>query len=93
MRELRNNENLYFIMHHLTYNSVLKTTNGLRIVERCRLRPSLPNEIFKVESDLLLPYTDLIQKKAGMCYKKLIRIVAFPPEYELLIVDWFPENI
>lgn len=93
MRELRHDENKYFIMQHLTFNSVNQSSDGLRIVERCRLRPSLPKEIFRTESDLLLPYTDLEQKKPGMCYKKLIRFVAFPPDFELLKVTWFPENL
>lgn len=59
MRSLRHDESLYFILYHLTFNAATQETNGLRIVEGCRLRPSLPDDVFKTDSDLYLPYFDL----------------------------------
>ena len=90
MKLLQAHEDSYFVMHHLTYDSTRDTTRGLRIVEKCRLRPALPAEFSNViDPDMLLPYMDLKNDKHGQCYKKLIRKVAFPPNYELLKVDWY----
>lgn len=90
MKLLQEHDDAYFIMHHLTYDSTRDTTRGIRVVEKCQLRPALPAEFSdKIESDMLLPYFDITKNKNGMCYKKLIRRVAFPPNYELLKVDWY----
>ena len=91
MRAMRHDEGSFFIMHHLTWNEIRKQTDGMRIVRRCRLRQSLPHESMKPHPDLLQPYTDLNLPKKDrnrMCRKRLIRYVAFSPEYELLKVDW-----
>lgn len=89
MREIRHNKKLSFELHHLTYNHATGETHGLRVVSRCRLRPSLPKETFALPSDLYLPYTDLDTGEPKTCYKKLIRAVAFPPKHKLLKVNWF----
>jgi len=89
MRQLRHNETTHFEMHHLTYNHSTDETKGLRSVMRCRLRPALPKETFAAPADLYLPYVDLDLNEPRSCFKKLVRLVAFPPTYEPLKVNWF----
>lgn len=91
MRAMRHDETSYCMLHHVTYNSKRKQTDGINIVRRCRLRVALPTEARTPHPDLFLPYTDLDAPKVNqnrMCYKRLIRYVAFPPEYKLLKTDW-----
>lgn len=76
-------------MTHVTWNRKKNETNGLRHVTRARLRPALPDEKFYPHADLYLPYIDLDVNEPRMCFKKLIRTVAFPPQYEVLRVKWF----
>ena len=89
MREIRHDPKKYFTLHHLTFNSRYGTSKGMRVVERCRLRPALPKEYGKRPSDLYLPYYDIIEEKNGVAFRKLIRFVAFSPDFELLKVNWF----
>lgn len=91
MRAMRHDETSYFIMHHQTWNEKEQQTDGIRVVKKCRLRVSLPNENFGADPDLYLPYLDLTQRgnQNRMCRKRCIRYVAFPPEYKLMKVDWF----
>jgi hypothetical protein len=89
MREIRHDDKKHFILYHLTYNIDKDKTDGLRIVKRACLRPALPDDALKTESDLYLTYTDLDSNEPRMCFKKLIRFVAFPPDFTLLKVDWF----
>ena len=96
MRELKGLQGSTFKLMHLTYNRKKGETNGLRMVERCRLRTALPNEAFSTNIDHYLTYSDLDEKftdpkkgDARQCFKKLIRKVAFPPEYEWMKVSWF----
>lgn len=89
MRSMRNDPGNYFILHHLTYNRKLDQTSGMRIVNKCRLRTAVPDDAFQFDQDLYLPYYDIEKDDARLCFKKLIRFVAFPPAYELLKVDWF----
>lgn len=89
MRQLRHSEHLHFEMHHLTYNHATDDTKGLRSVTRCRLRPALPKETFAAPADLYLPYMDLDLNEPRTCFKKLVRMVAFPPTFEVLKVNWF----
>ncbi len=94
MREMRNDLNSWVELHHLTWNRRTETSEGLRVVKRCRLRPSLPQEKFDACADLYLPYTDLAmpeKEQNRVCRKRLIRYVAFPPKYNLLTVKWFDE--
>lgn len=92
MRELKHSETQSFVLHHLTWNAKTEKTSGLRVVARCRLRPAMPEEGIKPHPELFLPYMDLdlaIDDQPRICYKRLIRAVAFPPENVLLKVKWF----
>lgn len=89
MRQMRTDPGNYFILHHLTYNRKKDETHGLRVVNKCRLRTALPDDAFQFDPDLYLTYYDIEKDDARICFKKLIRFVAFPPEYELVKVDWF----
>jgi hypothetical protein len=89
MRQLGGDESSHFELHHLTLDLNRDKSDGMHSVMRARLRPSLPEDLFKTDSDLYLPYTDLDTNEPRMCFKRLIRLVAFPPDFELLKVDWF----
>jgi hypothetical protein len=92
MRALRHSSDFFFTLHHLTWNERRGETDGIRVIRRCRLRPALPDDSMLPHPDLFLPYTDLDASKANqnrMCRKRLVRYVAFPPDFELLKVDWF----
>lgn len=88
---MKHDDSSYFVMHHITFNDRRNQTDGMRIVRHCRLRNALPTESKSPHPDLFLPYTDLDANASNqnrMCYKRLIRYVAFPPEYKLQKVDW-----
>ncbi len=89
MRQLRADEQSHFQLHHLTLDLTRNKTDGMHSVMRARLRPALPDDLFKRDSDLYLPYIDLDTGEPRMCFKRLIRLVGFPPDFELLKVDWF----
>jgi hypothetical protein len=89
MRQIRHDPSAHFVLHHLTYNHAKDSTNGLRVVNKARIRPGLPTDVFQFNSELYLTYYDIEKDDARMCFKKLIRFVGFAPDYELLKVDWF----
>jgi hypothetical protein len=61
----------------------------MRVVERARIRPALPDDDFIKPSDMYLPYIDLDKDEPRLCFRKLIQYVAFPPEFKLLKVNHF----
>lgn len=89
MRLISKVKDVYFTLIHFTCNLQKQTGGELRKVERCQLRPALPDGVTKVDPDHYLTYIDVSIDEPRMCWKKLIRFVAFPPDYQLLKVDWF----
>lgn len=89
MRLITKVKDSYFTLIHFTANLKKQTGGELRKVERCTLRPALPDGLTRVDPDHYLTYVDASTDEPRMCWKKLIRYVAFPPNYELLKVDWF----
>lgn len=87
MKQLQHREQC-FKMAHLTYNEKTGETKGLRWVECASLRPLMPNETFKKPSELFVPYIDIELDEPRMTYRNLIRKVAFPPDFELMKVNW-----
>jgi hypothetical protein len=94
MRDIRHRDDAWFEIHHLTWNQQTRKTNGMRIVRRAKLRPALPNEVFKeANPELYLTYVDLDanhKNQNRICRRRLIRFVAFPPEFKLMKVIWLP---
>jgi hypothetical protein len=78
-----------FTLLHLTCNLKTKECGQLVKVERCRVRPALREDTFQLDGDLYFPYEDLDTEQPKMCFKKLMRFIGFPPNYELLKIDWF----
>lgn len=78
-----------FTLIHFTCNLKKQTGGELRKVECATLRPALPEGLTRVDPDHYLTYVDVSLDEPRMCWKKLIRFVAFPPDYQLLKVDWF----
>ena len=87
MREMRHSGD-GFEMQHITWNKKKRASDGLRVVRRAKVRPALPSEKFFPHADLFLPYIDIDLDEPRTCYKHLIRMVAFPPNYEPLKVNW-----
>jgi ribosomal protein L20 len=92
MRLLKTKQDAYFSIIHYTYNQRNKQSNGLRKVDKCRLRAALKEDVFNYNTDLYLAYTDLDIEMPRMCFKTLIRYVAFPPDYNWLRVIWAEET-
>lgn len=78
-----------FEMTHFTANHKTAEAGELRKVTGCRVRASMPKGVTVNNPDHYLCYTDGQSKEPRMCFKKLIRYVAFPPYYETLKVEWF----
>lgn len=56
--------------------------------EGCKFRSQLPQERYSVDSDNLFLFTDK-DGEPKMCYKILIRFIAFPQDnYKLHKVEW-----
>ncbi|MDP2401052.1 MAG: hypothetical protein Q8M66_03660 [Actinomycetota bacterium] len=87
MREVSKIPGGCFRIEFLTYNRVNVTTNGMRISERAKARKALPSETFDVDSDLYFAFTEN-ESANKMCWKHLIRRVGFPPNFEMLKVNW-----
>jgi hypothetical protein len=88
-RNLKYVPNAHFTLLHLTCNLKTKECGQLVKVERCRVRPALREDTFQLDGDLYFPYEDLDTEQPKMCFKKLMRFIGFPPNYELLKIDWF----
>jgi len=88
-RNLKFVSGAYFTLLHLTCNFKTNECGQLVKVERCRVRPSLREDTFQLDGDLYFPYEDMDTEQPKMCFKKLMRFIAFPPNYELLKIDWF----
>ena len=92
MRLVSKVKGAHFILIHLTCNRETGEGGETRKVERCRLRPSLPDGVTTIDPDHYLTYIDCDLDEPRTCFKKLIRYVAFPPKYELLKVNWFEDG-
>lgn len=60
----------------------------LRVVEGCKWRIQLPKELFEIDGDNLLLYTNAAGEPK-MCYRILVRYMGFPNDgYKLHKIDW-----
>ena len=89
MRALKCIPGAYFGIMHYTYNRRTKETNGLKKVDKCRLRAAPLNKNMKIDVDHYLHYENIEDEKPVTCFKKLIRYVSFPPEYKIQKINWF----
>jgi hypothetical protein len=90
-RNLKHVPEASFTLIHLTCH--LKTNDDCKTSkhERCRIRPSLKEDTFQLDGDMYFTYEDMDTGDPRMCFKRLMRYIAFPPRYELLKIDWFNE--
>lgn len=90
MRAVCMEEHASFELYHLKFNRKDDTAIGLRRVKKCRLRAALPDDYLEgINPDHYLTYIDLELHEPRMAWKKLIRMVAFAPDFEPLKVSWF----
>lgn len=88
MRYISLQEDGYFTIYHLTADLTKGVTSGWRKVEKCRLRKALPTRKYVTDSDHYLPYENIDTGEEKMCFKILLRYIVFPPETEVLKVNW-----
>ena len=80
-----------FTLIHLTCNFKTKQCGETVKNERCRVRPALKEDTFQMDGDLYFTYEDMDSGEPRMCFKRLMRYIGFPPDYELLKIDCFNE--
>ena len=78
-----------FTLIHLTCNFKTKKCGETVKAERCRVRPALKEDTFQLDGDLYFTYENLDTGEPKMCFRKLMRYIGFPPDYELQKIDWF----
>lgn len=93
MRQMRNTGKT-FRMEFIPYDKRRGSTGVVKVCANAELRHALPSEKYGAAAELYLPYTDKDKEALGMdcnkvCRKRLIRRVAFPPQYEILNVIRF----
>ena len=89
VRNLKLVPGAHFTLLHLTCNMKINECGAMRKHERCRVRPSLREDTFKMDGDMYFTFEDLDTGEPKMCFKKLMRFIAFPPDYNLLKIDWY----
>ncbi len=67
----------------------IKENGTVRVFEKCRLRAARRDEGLSISADHYLYFVDMESNVPKTCFKKLIRKVSFPPEFEWLTVKWF----
>jgi hypothetical protein len=82
-----------FTLIHLTCNMHTGQCGGQVKHERCRVRPALREDTFTLNGDLYFTWEDMDTGEPRMCFKRLMRYIAFPPRYEMLKIDWFNDEI
>jgi hypothetical protein len=88
-RNLKYIEGASFMLIHLTCNLKTKECGATVKHERCRVRPALKEDTFQLDGDMYFTYEDLETGEPRMCFKRLMRHIGFPPDYELLKIDWY----
>ncbi|KAA6348505.1 hypothetical protein EZS27_004105 [termite gut metagenome] len=79
----------YFTLIHLTCNMKTEECGQTVKHEHCRVRPALREDTFTLDGDLYFTFEDLDTGQPKMCFKRLMRFIAFPPYYELQKIEWF----
>ena len=90
-RNLKYVPDAVFTLIHLTCN--FKTGRFGETVkhERCRVRPSIKEDTFEMDGDMYFPYEETDTGEPRMCFKRLMRFIGFPPNYELIKIKWYDE--
>lgn len=87
MREV-SKANRFFAIEFYTYNKTQQKCNGLRRINKAKLRNSLIKGQFKTNSDHYLTFYDLEEEQPKICWKWLIVAIKLPSN-EWTKVDWF----
>jgi len=78
-----------FTLIHLTCNFKTGKSGETVKYERCRIRPTLKEDTFQYDGDLYFTYEDMDTGEPKMCFKRLMRYIGFPPNYELVKINWY----
>jgi len=88
-RNLKNVPDAYFTLLFLSCNFKKEQFGEMRKYERCRFRPGIKSDKMQMDPDMYFAFEDLETEQPKMCFKKLMRYIAFPPDYTLKKIDWF----
>jgi hypothetical protein len=80
-----------FVLLHLSCNLKTKACGETVKHERCRVRPALKEDTFQLDGELYFTYEDVDSGEPRMCFRRLMRFIGFPPDYELLKIDWYDD--
>jgi hypothetical protein len=81
-----------FLLIHIGCNMQSKQCGEVIRHERCRVRASLREDTFTLNSDLYFLYEDMDTGEPKMCFRRPIRYIGFPPKFDLLKVDRYGEE-
>jgi len=81
----------FFTLIHLTCNLKTRKCGELSKTERARVRPALREDTFQLDGDLYFTYEDIDTGEPRMCFRRLMRYIGFPPDYELLKINWYDD--
>lgn len=90
MREVSKSHS--FMLLFFTLDRKRSEGGELRKYDKCRVRTAKMDELEDVNPDHYLFFTDVKTGEPRTCWKKLIRYVGLPPNYELLKVDWYKKK-
>lgn len=78
-----------FTIAFYPYSSSKRTaSNKLRVIEGCKTRKALPNDIFSIGSENFFLFTDS-EGNPKTCYRILIRYMGFPNDgFKLHKINW-----
>jgi hypothetical protein len=82
-----------FTLIHLTCDMKKKKYGETSKTERCRIRRALNEDTFQLDGDLYFTYEDADTGEPRMCFKRLMRYIGFPPDYQLQKINWYDDRI
>ena len=90
-RNLKYVPGAWFSLVHITCSMKTGKCGEISNHPRCRVRPSLKEETFHLDGDMYFTDQDLDRGEPRMCFKKLMRYIGFPPDYDLQKISWLDE--
>jgi hypothetical protein len=76
--------NVYFYQYSRAKREASAKLKGY---EGCKIRSMLPQDKFQVDGDNYFLFTSK-EGDPKMCYRILLRFIAFPPDFQLRKINW-----
>jgi len=68
-----------------------EASTRLQVRKGCTTRAQLPQDRFEIPSDNYFLFQDA-DANPKTCFRMLLRFIGFPPEYNMLKVNWFKDE-